>query len=72
MNHILSLNKKSFVKTSLTYSGTGADDDIYETDTIKTYNDEGEFIKRFHFFQNTNDSKQDCEFSNQGSNYLQQ
>ena len=38
MNHVLSLNKKSFVKTSLNYSGTGMDDDIYETDTIKTYN----------------------------------
>ena len=44
MNHVLSLNKKSFVKTSLNYSGTGADDDIYETDTIKTYNNGGESI----------------------------
>ena len=42
MNHILSLNKKSFVKTSLNYSGTGADDDIFETDTIKSYYYEGE------------------------------
>jgi len=41
MNHILSLNKNSFVKTSLNYSGTGANDDIYETDTIKTYYNEG-------------------------------
>ena len=37
MNHILSLNERSFVKTSLNYSGTGADDDIYETDTLRTY-----------------------------------
>ena len=42
MNHILSLNEKSFVKTSLNYSGTGANDDIYERDTIRTYNNEGE------------------------------
>ena len=40
INHTLSLNDKSFVKTSLNYSGTGANDDIYETDTIRTYNNE--------------------------------
>ncbi len=56
MNHILSLNKKSFVKTSLNYSGTGANDDIYETDTIKTYNNEGESVSdsispRMHMIQ---------------------
>jgi hypothetical protein len=43
MNHVLSLNEKSFVKTTLNYSGTGIDDDIYESDTIKTYNNLGEF-----------------------------
>jgi hypothetical protein len=37
MNHILSLNKNSFIKTTLNYSGTGAEDDIYETDTLRTY-----------------------------------
>jgi hypothetical protein len=56
MNHILSLNKKSFVKTSLNYSGTGANDDIYETDTIKTYINEGELTvdsisPRMHMIQ---------------------
>jgi hypothetical protein len=56
MNHILSLNKKSFVKTSLNYSGTGADDDIYETDTIRTYTNEGESVydslsPRMHMIQ---------------------
>jgi hypothetical protein len=56
MNHILSLNSKSFVKTSLNYSGTGADDDIYETDTIKTYNTGGELLEdyispRMHMIQ---------------------
>jgi hypothetical protein len=44
INHILPLNKNSFIKTSLSYSGTGADDDIYESDTIKIYNNEGEII----------------------------
>jgi hypothetical protein len=38
MNHVLSLNDKSFIKTSLNYSGTGADDDVFETDTLRTYN----------------------------------
>jgi len=42
MNHILSLNEKSFIKTSLNYSGTGADDDLFETDTLLKYNNEGE------------------------------
>lgn len=43
MNHTLSLNSKSFVKTSFNYSGTGAMDDIFETDTIRTYNIENAF-----------------------------
>jgi Carboxypeptidase regulatory-like domain len=56
MNHILSLNEKSFVKTSLNYSGTGANDDIYERDTVKTYNNEdeltGDYVSpRMHMIQ---------------------
>lgn len=43
MNHVLSLNEKSFIKTLFNYSGTGMDDDIYEKDTIKTYNNIDEF-----------------------------
>jgi len=43
MNHVLSINEKSFVKTTLNYSGSGIDDDIYETDTIKTYNNLNEY-----------------------------
>jgi hypothetical protein len=42
MNHVLSLNEKSFIKTSLNFSGTGADDDVFETDTLRTYNNSGE------------------------------
>jgi hypothetical protein len=44
MNHILTINSNSFVKTSLAYSGNGFNDDIYESDIIKTYNQEGEFL----------------------------
>ncbi len=44
MNDILPVNNKSFVKISLNYSGTGANDDIYATDTIRTYNNQGELI----------------------------
>jgi hypothetical protein len=42
MNHVLSLNDKSFIKTSFNYTGTGADDDVFETDTLRTYNNSGE------------------------------
>ncbi len=44
LNHIIPLNKNSFIRTSLSYSRTGADDDIYESDTIRVYNDDGEII----------------------------
>ncbi len=70
MNHVLSLNEKSFIKTSLNYSGTGADDDVFETDTLKNIQHWRRACKRFRFSQNAYDSEQDCEFSYQGSNYL--
>ena len=44
MNHTLSLNEKSFIKTTLNYSGKGSDDDVFETDTIRTYNSMGESV----------------------------
>lgn len=44
MNHVLSLNDRSFIKTSINYSGTGADDDVFETDTLRTYNTKGESV----------------------------
>ena len=31
MNHILTINNTSFIKTSLSYSGTGIDEDVYES-----------------------------------------
>jgi hypothetical protein len=56
MNHTLSIDNNSFVKTSINYSGTGLNDDIYETDTIKTYNNGGELLEdyispRMHMIQ---------------------
>ena len=56
MNHTLSINNNSFVKTSINYSGTGLNDDIYETDTIRTYNPGGELPEdyispRMHMIQ---------------------
>lgn len=34
MNHIFTINNNSYTKTSLTYSGTGLNDDIYESTII--------------------------------------
>lgn len=44
MNHNFTINNNSFIKTSLSYSGTGMDDDIFESNTIKKYNSEGVFL----------------------------
>ena len=44
MNHVLSLTGKSFIKTSINYSGTGSEDDVYETDTIRTFDNEGVLV----------------------------
>jgi hypothetical protein len=43
INHTMSLNGNSFIKTTLNYSGTGANDDIFETDTIRTNLFENDF-----------------------------
>ena len=58
INHTISLNSNSFVKVSLTYSGTGAKDDIFETDTIRTSNIENAFLvdsisPRMHMIQSS-------------------
>jgi hypothetical protein len=44
MNHILTINNRSFVKTSLSYSGNGFDDEIYVSENLKIYSNEGEFL----------------------------
>ena len=58
INHVLSLNEKSFVKSSLNYSGTGLKDDVFETDTIRIYNPGGELQEdhispRMHMIQSS-------------------
>jgi len=44
LNHVLTINSKSMLKTSLTYSSAGISDDIYEYDIIKKYDDNGGFL----------------------------
>jgi hypothetical protein len=58
INHTMSLNGNSFIKTTLNYSGTGANDDIFETDTIRTYNIDNDFkvdsiTPRMHMIQSS-------------------
>jgi hypothetical protein len=58
INHTISINSNSFIKVSLTYSGTGARDDIFETDTIRTNNIENAFpldtvSPRMHMIQSS-------------------
>jgi hypothetical protein len=41
INHILTINSNSFIKTSLSYSANGFDDDVSEWTLIKQYNSAG-------------------------------
>ena len=45
LNHTFTINEKSFLKTSLSYSGNGIADDIYEYKTFKIINTQGEFVR---------------------------
>ena len=45
MNHTISLNDKSYLKTTLSYSTEGIDDDVFETATISLYNNSGQFLR---------------------------
>ena len=36
MNHTLSINNNSFIKTSLSYSRTSIDEDVYESTITET------------------------------------
>lgn len=58
LSHTMSLNGNSFIKTTLNYSGTGANDDIFETDTVRTYNIDNDFkadsiTPRMHMIQSS-------------------
>ncbi len=43
LNHTLTINKNSFIKTSLSYSGTSLSDDIFESRIITTDSGQGGF-----------------------------
>ncbi|MES2731923.1 MAG: TonB-dependent receptor [Bacteroidota bacterium] len=45
INHTLSLNDNSFIKTSFSYSSNGIDEKIFETKAVKIKNNEGEFLR---------------------------
>ncbi|MGB0807297.1 MAG: TonB-dependent receptor, partial [Salibacteraceae bacterium] len=44
INHTISLSKTSFLKTVLSYSSTGIEDDVLENTTTKIYDDQGVLI----------------------------
>ena len=45
LNHVLPIDDKSFIKTSLSYSGNGAEDKIFELNTIPIRNDQDEIVR---------------------------
>lgn len=45
LNHTISLNDQSFLKTTLSYSKEGIEDEVLETRTISLYNGNGDFIR---------------------------
>ena len=44
MMHTISINEKSFLKTTLSYSGDGINEDVFKIKTTKLYNGLGEFM----------------------------
>ena len=44
INHVLTINSNSFIKTSLTYSASGISNDVFEYSIIKNYNINGDFL----------------------------
>lgn len=42
INHVLTINSKSSLRSSVSMSGTGADDDVYQSDTIRLITPGGE------------------------------
>lgn len=44
ISHSLSINANSYLKTSLSYSASGMDDDLFEGNTIKRYDSDGVFV----------------------------
>ncbi|TAH40289.1 MAG: TonB-dependent receptor [Bacteroidetes bacterium] len=44
LNHTLPCNDRSFLKTTLSYSNEGIDEDVFKIKTSKIYDDQGEFL----------------------------
>jgi hypothetical protein len=45
LNHTVSLNKNSFLNTTISYSSEGIDDTVFEAKTLNIYDDQGEFLR---------------------------
>jgi hypothetical protein len=45
MNHTFPINNNSFIKTSLSYSGSGINDDIFKSKTIQILDSQSDFLR---------------------------
>jgi hypothetical protein len=45
MNHTISINDRSFIKTTLSYSNSGNKEDVFKIKTTKLTNNQGEFLR---------------------------
>lgn len=45
INHTLPINKSSFLKTTLAYSNEGVKDEVFESNVLRLYDDEGIFLR---------------------------
>ena len=45
LNHSLSLNSKSYLKSSISVSGNGFDEDVFESKQVKVFDNEGLFLR---------------------------
>ncbi len=44
IKHVITLNPNSYLRTCLSYSSSGIDDELYQGDLIKTFDSEGKFL----------------------------
>lgn len=45
LNHTISLDRKSFIRTTLAYSQEGIDDDVFESNRVQIINGEGQVLR---------------------------
>ena len=45
INHTISINAKSHLRTTLAYSNEDIDDDVFESKSVKLYDDDGTFLR---------------------------